>query len=109
MGCLGDLLSNAAGAVGETARIGWTSGYEEKNMTPALTEKVNRLMGRTEYGDLDVLDTLANAYMDGTTLQYDSDLTCELWTKAANADPCGINVQPRNSLQQGPIQAVLQL
>lgn len=77
-------------------------------MTPALTEKVNRFMGRAEYGDLDVLDTLANAYMDGTTLQYDPDLTCELWTKAANAVPSGINVQPRNSLQQGPIQTVLQ-
>ena len=54
-------------------------------MTPELTEKVNRLMEHAENGDLGALDTLANAYMGGTTLQYDPLLACELWTKAANA------------------------
>lgn len=85
MGFLGDFLSNAASTVGETARIGWTSRREEKNITPELTEKINRLIERAENGDLDALDTLANAYMDGTTLRYDPQLACELWTKAANA------------------------
>ncbi len=85
MGLLGDLLSTAAGAVGETARVGWTSKREEKNMTPELEERIKQLMERAESGDLDALDTLANAYMDGTTLHYDPQLACELWTKAAEA------------------------
>lgn len=85
MGFLSDMAGHLAGAAGEIARLGWTSVREEKNMTPELAERVKNLMERAENGDVDALDALANAYMDGTTLRYDPQLACELWTKAAKA------------------------
>lgn len=85
MGLLKDLLTDAAGAIGEAGRIVRTTKRERANMTPELEQAVNRLIQKAESGNVDAMATLADAYFEGKELRYDPNEACFWWTKAAEA------------------------
>lgn len=50
MSLLGDLLSDASGAIGDAGRRAHTSKREQANMTPELQQAVERLVQQAETG-----------------------------------------------------------
>lgn len=85
MGLLGDLLSDAAGMLGETGRKVRTKMREQSNMTPELQQALETLVQQAEAGDVNAMSKLAEAYIEGKQLRYDPDEACRWWTAAAKA------------------------
>lgn len=85
MGLLGDLLGDAAGAIGEAGRRARTAKREQTNMTPELQQAIENLVQQAEAGNIEAMGKLADAYIEGTQLRYDPDEACRWWTAAAQA------------------------
>lgn len=89
MGFFGDLLKDAASAVGELGRMERTERKEEASLTDAQRKHVDAIIERAEIGDVDAMVQLAQAYYEGTFLRYDPKEACRWWTKAAEAGDVG--------------------
>lgn len=83
MGLLGDILKESAAIVGETGRLIRTEKREEKNITGETKERLDAFIKKAEDGDVVAMLSLANWYIEGTTLRFDPDEACYWWLKAA--------------------------
>lgn len=69
MGLLGNLLGDAAGAIGEAGRRARTAKREQTNMTPELQQAIENLVQQAEAGNIEAMGKLADAYIEGTQLR----------------------------------------